>query len=347
MDKKLTLAVAGSGKTYTISNSIDSSKKNIIFTFNRKNVDNLKKEIFRRFGYIPKNTKIITFHKFRYDYIIKPAQYQLKEGGINLRGIEIIKKPPKRPNPRKGIYNTGYIKDNVLEHYLFKDKIYSDYMSKLIIKKALIKNEFIEKFIDNIYIDEFQDFEDYDFKVIKELYNLNINIYSYGDYFQAGVSHNCNMSKIPYKNVENYTNYKETLIQEIPNLNIDEISLIKSRRCGKVITDFINNNYEEEIIKSEKINENDITWLDSDEISKIEEEVVYLVWDKRSADKLNLTKYKTWSLSKGDTYKNTCIILTKKAQEFLINSKKLEKTSKNKLYVALTRATNKVYIVKI
>jgi len=61
MDKKLILAVAGSGKTYLICNSIDPEKRNLVLAFTHENIKNIHHELLERVGAIPENTIVSTF----------------------------------------------------------------------------------------------------------------------------------------------------------------------------------------------------------------------------------------------------------------------------------------------
>ena len=60
MDKKLVLAVAGSGKTYYICQMLVEDEKNLILAFTHENIKNIRNEIIKRFGYIPEKTCILT-----------------------------------------------------------------------------------------------------------------------------------------------------------------------------------------------------------------------------------------------------------------------------------------------
>ena len=47
MDKKLILAVAGSGKTYEICNQLDENKRNLILAYTNENINNIYKELLK------------------------------------------------------------------------------------------------------------------------------------------------------------------------------------------------------------------------------------------------------------------------------------------------------------
>ncbi|PTJ29623.1 hypothetical protein BU026_12645 [Staphylococcus simulans] len=60
---------------------------------------------------------------------------------------------------------------------------------------------------------------------------------------------------------------------------------------------------------------------------------------------MNGENFINWSYSKGDTYKQTCVILTKNLDQ-LEKWQSISGKTKNGLYVALTRAETNVYIIK-
>ena len=70
MDKRLILAVAGSGKTYHLCNSIDPAKRNYILAYTNENIHNLQDELVKKFGSIPEKTRVTTFHSFLYSIFI-------------------------------------------------------------------------------------------------------------------------------------------------------------------------------------------------------------------------------------------------------------------------------------
>ena len=72
MDKKLILAVAGSGKTYTLCNEINPSERNLILAYTNENIKNIYNEIIKQHNEIPKFTIITTFDSYILNNIAKP-----------------------------------------------------------------------------------------------------------------------------------------------------------------------------------------------------------------------------------------------------------------------------------
>lgn len=67
----------------------------------------------------------------------------------------------------------------------------------------------------------------------------------------------------------------------------------------------------------------------------------------QNSKKYDIKNVNNWGNSKGNTYIDTCVILNKNSYEMYQKHKlnELPPSTKNKLYVALSRATNNVYIV--
>ena len=82
MDKKVIFAVAGSGKTTLIVNSLTNDKRVLIVTYTNSNYNNLEKKISEKFhGTWPENVTLLTFFQFLYRFCYKPFlsdQYQAK-----------------------------------------------------------------------------------------------------------------------------------------------------------------------------------------------------------------------------------------------------------------------------
>lgn len=359
MDKRVILAVAGSGKTYTICNKIDKRKRNLIIAYTNQNIKNIYTELMKKFGSIPNDTVVMTFHSFVYKYLIRPFDKSIGEFyGINdfrSNGVTIAP-PPDASLFINGIWrkNKYYNKDNTLEHYQKNGKYYSDYLSKLILKtnnkdysllNACCEN--VNKFFDYIYIDEMQDFRENNWKLLCEIISRVNNILLVGDYYQHSVS-GVNNSGIPFVNKKHNLSYDE-YIKYLHDLNlvVDDQLLIKSRRCSKDVCTFIEKKLNIKI-ESLNINKGKIIFLtDSSDIQKVlsDDSITKLVWEKANEFGFNAI---TWGYSKGDTYDNTCIILTdvysNLEDDDFVNSQ--GNISTNKLYVALSRSSGNVYVIK-
>ena len=114
MDKKLVLAVAGSGKTYYLCQTLVEKEKNLILAFTHENIKNISNEIIKRFGYIPDKTCILTFSAFLYRYILFPYVFSITkafDSNKSIFGVETSASPKPRINGR---FNPKYKKKEYL-----------------------------------------------------------------------------------------------------------------------------------------------------------------------------------------------------------------------------------------
>ena len=119
------LAAAGSGKTYHIANRLNPNEKNLVITYTKQNVANLKKEIILVHGEIPENTQVLTCSSFVYRWLLKPFEPILEFGnkiGFITTGVEINNEP--EPQTKNGKPNFKYIKQDDYRHYIYNQKYY-------------------------------------------------------------------------------------------------------------------------------------------------------------------------------------------------------------------------------
>ena len=201
------LAVAGSGKTYTLCNSINENERNLILAYTNENIHNIINELLKRYTYVPEKTEVMTFDKFIYQYIICPYEPTIRqffnEPNFKRKGIT-IQEPPKSSYKIGEIWrkNFNYPSQKELGHYHKEGKYYCSLLSELIIKVKKRPINLAQKAISNlnilfdkILIDEFQDFREYDYELITAFIKYCDNILLVGDYYQHSVSSNNNSGK--------------------------------------------------------------------------------------------------------------------------------------------------------
>lgn len=350
------LAVAGSGKTRYIANHLNPTSKNLVITYTRQNVSNLKKEIHNIHGEIPKNTQVLTFASFVYRWLLKPFEPILIIGGskgLITTGVEINKEPePQRIN---GEPNYKYYKQNDYRHYIYNRKYYSSRMSGLVLAqskevKKIILGRML-KFCDQLYIDELQDFMGKDFDllslIIKE---KNINVFAVGDFHQHSVSKSNFSTNKPFsKKGKTFISRDEYKALFKGAVDIDESTLINSRRVPEEICSFIRNKLEIILHSSSTIKGRYELLEDDSRISEVMEDTSIIKLFYNDSRKYNCLPTINWGYSKGDTYEKACIILTKTFAALFkedFSSTHLSPTQINPLYVAMTRVTNELYFVK-
>lgn len=356
MAKQVILAVAGAGKTYHICHNIDKNKKNLVLAYTHENIKNIRRELVNAFGCIPKLTTVLTFDAFVYRYLILPYEPSILEffqsKSLKTKGITLQKPEPQtianRPNPK-------YIKKDEIGHYITKNGFYyCDTLTELIMyiksgRKSLIKRiaNNLNKFYNEILIDEFQDFREHDFDLITAIAKELDNITLVGDYNQHSVSAMNNSGK-PFKKGKvdvSYEDFKNMVL----NLGfiIDETTLQASRRCPENICRFVQNKLD---ISFTHDNENigNVILLDERNMENVlnDNNIVKLVY--KNANKCNFRAI-NWSYSKGDTFDNVCVILTDNFEKLSSNDfscKNISQITINQLYVALTRTKGNLYIIK-
>lgn len=358
MAKRVILAVAGAGKTYHICHKIQPEKRNLIVAFTHANIKNIQKELLSAYGEIPEMTRVMTFDAFVYHMLIRPYEasifdyfgedYKFNETSITL------KKPPQQRIKVNGrdVPNRKYKKKEFLQHYMDERKqYYCETLSELAMyvkqgRESLIRTaaEKLNLFFDNVLIDEFQDFREYDYELIVKLSKYLTNIVLVGDYYQHSVSGQNNSGK-PFKMAKIEICYDD-FIEELrgEKFDVDETSLIYSRRCPEEICSFIRNKLGIQI-RSAGINTGTVIKpLNIHDILD-DNNIVKLVYENASRYSFRAVN---WSYSKGDTYEATCVILngsTKELLEDTFSASTLKTVTLNKLYVALTRSKGDLYIV--
>ena len=359
MDKRVILAVAGAGKTYTLCKNIDANKRNIILAFTNQNIKNISKELNENHDETIENTYVYTFDSFKYNFFIRPYEPIIAKHfeitTFESKGVSLVTPPPRFKN---NFPNPDYKDSSLFEHYVIIDKYYCDNLSELILKvkkkgeynlfDIAMKN--INNFFEYIYIDEFQDFRQHDYELMEKVIKKSKNIVLVGDYFQHSVNARNNTGK-PFKvgnsketkRIITYEEYIE-LLKKL-NLKIDTESLKRTRRCPENICKFIREKFNIQIYADNE-NKGNITFLeDINEIKKVIEnnDIIKLV---ESDSKIYSFNCINWGYSKGDTYNDICVILTDRFKN-LKKEKNIEYTSiVNKIYVALTRTKGNLYIIE-
>ncbi|HFI0313992.1 TPA: UvrD-helicase domain-containing protein [Streptococcus suis] len=346
MDKRVVLASAGAGKTYFIANDFSDKERVYLITFTHRNVENIRKELLKRFDrMIPENIRISTFDSFVYNQLVRPFEPVANFPGIKSRGVEVNIKPSTDSRD----YGNYFKLDNP-NHFLLNDKFYVTRLSKFFMKqnRDFKKNALnrLKYFCDTIYIDEFQDYNGWDFKLIEYLMKSpETNVVAVGDIFQslvANIRRDGNGSDLPFSIISSV----DDLSQKLPKkVIIDTTTLVKSRRVAPKVCSFINNHLGIPIESSSDSN-GEIKWLDNISDATpilMNSNIPKLVWDNRFKCP-GVSNFINWSYSKGDTYPKTCIILTKPTST-LSNWDTLSNEVRNKLYVALTRSLGDVYLI--
>lgn len=193
-------------------------------------------------------------------------------------------------------------------------------------------------------IDEIQDFAANDFNLLKVISKASLNQLYVGDFFQhtfdTGRDGNVNSSLH-----DNFEKYK--LAFQKMGLNIDSNTLSKSYRCSPTVCKFISDKLKINI-ESHRIDTTDIKLIDNSDFAMTifnNPNIVKLFYKEHY--KYNCFS-RNWGDSKGeDRYFDVCIVINKTTLNYLDKNKlnQLAPTTKNKLYVALSRTKNNLFLI--
>lgn len=363
MGKKLILAVAGAGKTYHICHNIDDSKRNLILAFTNRNINNIEKELIDANVKV-ENVKVFTFHKFIYNFFLRPFEVSIGElYSLKLKSKGLIFDEAEKPIREDGKFNWKYKGKDFVSHFLKNDRYFSSNISELVLflnDKTDVFNKAIKNinyFFDNIYIDEFQDFREDNYKLLELIIKNCNNITLVGDYFQHSVSGVVKFGVPFQKRIKNkdtgkfekyyisYDDFKQKT--EKIGITIDDISLSKSRRCSNDVCEYVQKKLKINI-QSQKINQGCVTFVNTiEQLREILEDdnIKKLVYNTPYKYNFNAD---SWGYCKGDTYNGVCVILTNNFKD--INNDKfnisgISQQTLNMLYVAFTRTSGNLYIV--
>ena len=333
MDKKVIFSCAGSGKTTYIIDNLSEQKRSLIVTYTDANYNNICKKIQEKFtGTHPENICVMTYFQFLYRFCYKP----FLSDKIKAKGI---------------IYENNlnrFAKSDNLDYYLSPNGyLYSNRLALLILKYSVtdLKNR-IEKYFDEFIIDEIQDIAGRDFSLLEELMTAQVNMLFVGDFYQHtfDTSRDGNVNKNLF---ENKGNYEKRFSNK--GITIDNTTLNHSWRCSKKICDFIRDNIGIEIYSHKDENNNSFIEFieDPNNIDSIinDTNIIKLHYQK-SANFGNA--HRNWGDTKGeDNYTDVCVMLNKTTASKYITGglSTLPQSTKNKLYVAITRAHGNVYLI--
>jgi len=334
VDKRVVLAVAGAGKTTFIIDQLEEISKALLITYTENNTRNLRQRIINKFGYIPKGIKILSYFSYIYSYCLKPLYgYEL-----NLKGINFIQSTPPQ---------IIYTKKDSKEHYIdSENRIYSNRISKMILEKGLMPAVLtrLERYFNAIYIDEIQDFSANDFNFVCELSKLSCKVILVGDFYQHtfDTSRDGNTQRRLHSCIDYYTKkIKDS------GYKLDELSLSKSYRCPPDICKFVTDNLGINIESHGNTFGTVRLIEDKNEIEGIfnDDSIIKLFY--RSSNKYP-GNTDNWGNVKGlDDFDNVCVVLNKNTMmKYHSNSlTSLKPTTKNKFYVACTRAKKNLFFI--
>lgn len=202
-----------------------------------------------------------------------------------------------------------------------------------------------EKFYDELVIDEIQDIGGRDFDFLESLMDTNVNMLFVGDFYQ----HTFDTSRDGNKNktlFDDKIKYESRFTAK--GIVCDNTSLLNSWRCSKNVCQFITDNLGIRIGSNRADEDNTTIEVVTDSVRIAEytrnNSIVKLHYQNGSKKGY---MHKNWGETKGeDKYTDVCVLLNKTTSKKMAAGKlaELAPMTKNKLYVAITRAKGNVYI---
>ena len=331
MGKEVIFSVAGSGKTSYLIEKLNTETRTLIVVYTQANFENIQKRIIGKFGYIPPNIACYTYFTFLFSWGIKPFNI------INYPPIKRIDFDNKAPQKIPKI-NPHY--------YLYKDSIYHyrlyDFIEENSLTEKLVSR--IERFFDEVFIDEVQDYAGNDFDFLMSLSSSSVlSLTVVGDFYQHiyDTSRNGSKNKNLHKNFEKYR--KRFMRFTSRQLNV-------CYRCPEAVCRFISTNLGIHLIHNPH-NDRQVNYprlIECPQMIKLiieDDRIPKLVYaNSETFDCWTIT----WGKSKGLEYEDVCVVLNKTTSSLYKQGKLLQLASKtlNKFYVACSRSKGNLYFIE-
>jgi hypothetical protein len=317
MDKRIIHAVAGSGKTRYIIESLDLDTRIAIITYTITNQIELKNRIIKKFGRLPDNIHVFGLFQFLYSFCLRPYYCEKKLKGIDFNNNNTFRD-----------FNGDYI--------------YSNKISKVLINGEREYINRINRFFDVIYIDEFQDLTAYDFEFALSLIECSIKVVFLGDFFQKTYS----SSQVGNKGSRIHSSF-ELWKKKLSAFKWEDRILSNSVRCPIKVCDFIRNEMGINIkgTKDLPIEIKELTEID-EIVTVLEDDAIKKLFYQKSYE--YPCNAKNWGDSKGSEYESVCVVInntTYKAYQ-KNNLSSLVPQTLSKFYVACTRTKGNLYFIE-
>lgn len=333
MDKRVIFAVAGSGKTTHLVSELDLKMRVLLITYTENNCAEIRRRVIAKFGYLPENITVCTYFTFLNSFCYRPLLLaDLKTNGISF----------DRPSE----YSTTQKLTSRARYVTAGGRIYHARMAKVLDARGCITElqRRIERYYDKVFVDEVQDFGGHDFTLLKQIIQANVEILLVGDFYQHtySTSTDGNVNKGLH---DSYERFQESL--RCAGLTVDTESLVKSHRCSTSVCTFIRDQINVDIHPAlERISK----------VSIVEDcATAYELYSDAKTVKLFFKEHylypcysQTWGASKGqDHYQDVCVVLNATSWKKYGNHdlSDLAALSRNKLYVACSRARGDLYIL--
>lgn len=330
MDKSVIFAVAGSGKTTLLIRRLREDSRTLILTHTRNNEAHLRAKITARYGFQPESIRVMTWFEFLYGFCCRPLLLQPS----GTRGLN-FSKPPQwlpRTNPLHFQDSSGRLYHRRLALKLTLSGLMPDIQQRL------------SRFYDELLVDEVQDFAGHDFNFLLELCGADISVLLAGDFFQHtfDTSRDGSTNSTLHHDISCYES-RFRAAGVIP----DHDTLSRTWRCSSTVCRFIQTQLNIPIEAQRRREAQIVCVSDPAQADALyaDDSIVKLFYEQHhryGCYSMN------WGASKGlDHFQDVCIVMGN-AHWRLLNQQGLSAlpaSSRNKLYVACSRARGSIWFV--
>lgn len=329
MDKRVIFAVAGSGKTTLLIRRLSEDRRTLLLTFTVNNEAHLRAQIIRRFGFIPEGIRVMTGLSFC--TVLLPA-FPAGAAGIAW--------PELRPAPTQNTAHecpalSGSRRTAVSpEARTFTDSL--GLLPDIRIRLA--------RYYDELLVDEVEDFAGHDFNFLLELCRAEITVLCCGDFYQHtfDTSHDGNVNSTLHDDI---TRYEARF--DAAGFAVDRDTLNRTWRCSASVCEFITGQLNIRIaahgIHASLIE----TIADTERSATLHADNTVIKLFYREHHRYGCYSM-NWGASKGlDHFQDVCIVMGSSHWKLLTRQElaTLPPSSRNRLYVACSRARGNIYFV--
>lgn len=333
------LAVAGSRKTETVIERALAypSQRTLITTYTLENLAQITRRIQERIGVVPANVSVMSWFSFLMAHAVRPYQHSVLGEIDFIQGLNFLGEHGRFA--RKSEPQQYFLDSN---HDIYRNGV-SDF--------ACAANESsdgavigrLQECFDHIYIDEVQDLVGYDLEFLDLLFKSELDITVVGDPRQFTLETNTSPKNKRYRGPGLIDWLKER--SDICALE----ERLTSHRCNQQICDLASSIFPElDALQSERAPSHGPDGVHFVKPSDLSRYVAayrprVLRWNRASnthgLEAINI------GVSKGSTYERVLIFPTTPMKKFIATGNVANFKSREKLYVAVTRACHSVAFV--
>jgi hypothetical protein len=336
---KAIIAAAGSRKTQYIVDCVTANRdgRALVTTYTNENLRQLTNRIAGANFAVPSHVKLMGWFTFLLNECAKPYQSAVLGDVGLINGLNFVADRPM-----------GVARDrNPLKYFLdTHGGVYRNQVSRLAWEANKLSGgkvvERIAEIYDHIYIDEIQDMAGYDLQLLEALLQSSIQVTMVGDPRQATFSTNTNAKNKRYKG--------SGIVDWLTGRSGCDLEYrSESYRCNQAICDFADGLYpdfERTVSKNAEVTGHDgVFCLSRDEVAGYVNKYDPVILRYNAQTKTYGFDAMNTGVSKGSTFDRVLLFPTKPWIKYFKTRDPADVGSREKLYVAVTRAKYSVAFV--